>query len=180
MGLLLGILAGAVVGLRLAWQRESWRAAAYRRALLLPGLGKALKNLATARFARSLAIGYRVGLPVTEALTLAAQNTGSPVLEAGIPAAVENLLDGASLADCLASVEFFPPLMVHSLKAAEESGQVDGMMEWTARLYDLGLESSLQSFLAMIEPGLMLSMGILVGLVLLATLLPMVNVLQSL
>lgn len=173
-------LSGAAVLLRMGWTRPRWRAFGYRRLLRVAGLGRALRNLATARFARSLAIGYRVGLPLPEALTLAAQSSGSPVLEASIPVAVERLTDGASLAQALDAVDFFPPLMVHSLKAAEEAGKVDGMMEWTARVYDLELESSLQTFLALIEPSLMLSMGILVAIVLLGTLLPMVNVLQSL
>lgn len=180
LGAIAASLAGSLGLARLAWQRDSWRAFVYRRALGAPGLGRALRNLATARFARSLAISYRVGLPVTEGLVLAAQNSGSPVLEAVAPAIVERLLDGASLAQALESAEFFPPLMVHSIKAAEEAGAVDGMMEWTARIYDLELESALESFIALIEPTLMLSMGILVGIVLLGTLLPMVNVLQSL
>lgn len=173
--LLSGALAGAA-GLRAFCNKERLHALAQRT----PGLGRALKNLATARFARSLALTYRIGLPITEGLLLAAQNADNPQLEAAIPRAVEALIHGSGLAGSLESIDFFPPLMIHSLRASEESGNVDGMLDWTARLYEVQLESSLQSFLALIEPLLMMGMGILVGIVLLATLLPMANMLQSL
>ncbi|MFN8611359.1 MAG: type II secretion system F family protein [Vulcanimicrobiota bacterium] len=180
LAILLGVALTGLLGARAVWSNPALRQRLQARAGRLPGLGPALINLATARFCRSLALSYRVGLPVTEGLLLAAQNSENAVLESSIGEAVERLKNGATLAQCLDSLSFFPRLMVHSLKAAEESGNIDGMMNWTARLYEVELESSLQSFLSLIEPVLMLGMGILVGLVLLATLLPMVNVLQSL
>ena len=94
--------------------------------------------------------------------------------------AVEAVKNGAGIASALDSIHFFPPLFVHSLKAAEESGNVDSLMEWTARLYEVELDSALESFLSLIEPLLMMGLGIFVGFVLLATLLPMVQVLQTL
>lgn len=180
LGLLLTLGVVALIGASAVWRQQGLRQMLEARALRLPGLGRALINLATARFCRSLALSYRVGLPVTEGLQLAAQNSENSLLESKIGEAVEGLKNGASLARCLDSLGFFPGLMIHSMRAAEESGNIDGMMVWTARLYEVELESALQSFLSLIEPVLMLGMGILVGLVLLATLLPMVNVLQSL
>ncbi|MCW5867669.1 MAG: type II secretion system F family protein [Candidatus Eremiobacteraeota bacterium] len=177
---LLGGGTALAAALKIAWRRDDVREQVFEWAQRTPGLGRALKNLATARFSRSLALSYKVGLPVTDGFGLAAQNTENPQLEQTIGHAVEALKNGAGLATSLDSIGFFPTLFIQSLQAAEEAGNVDGMMEWTARLYEVELESSLERFLALIEPVLMMGMGILVGLVLLATLLPMANVLQSL
>lgn len=180
---LASLLGGAVALVsvaRFAWRRDDVRERAFEWAQRAPGLGQALKTLATARFSRSLALSYKVGLSVTDSFGLAAQNTENPQLDRSIGQAVEALKSGSGLAASLDSIGFFPTLFIQSLHAAEEAGNIDGMMEWTARLYEVELESSLETFLSLIEPVLMMGMGILVGLVLLATLLPMVNVLQSL
>lgn len=180
IGALLGGAVAVLTAARFAWRRDDVRERIFEWAQRAPGLGRALKNLATARFSRSLALSYKVGLSVTDSFGLAAQNTENPQLEQTIGQAVEALKNGSGMATSLDSIGFFPPLFIQSLQAAEEAGNIDGMMEWTARLYEVELETSLETFLSLIEPVLMMGMGILVGLVLLATLLPMVNVLQSL
>ena len=149
-------------------------------ALRLKGLERALRVLATARFAHALGLMYRVGIPLSSSLPLAAQSVENPVLEAGVPRALAALSNGANLSQCLATFDFFPRLFLSMVAAAETVGNVDGTMEWVARFYEQELESSLERLLSLIEPILMLCMGIVVGVMLLATMLPMVSVLDHL
>ena len=152
--------------LRLAWQ--------------VPGLRQTLTHLLAARFSGTLALAYRVGIPITEATQLSIRSTQNPLLTQYEQEIADSLLQGAPLAQSLSLCPLFPSMFLRMLSSGEEVGKVDAMMDWVTSFYELELESSLQRLLLMIEPILLLGMGIMVGFILIATLLPMVSVLQTL
>lgn len=151
-----------------------------RRLMSVPHLSEFLSKLATARFAACLGQTYRVGLPVQECLRLSAQSAENPVLLDRLPAVLEALTNGAPLHASLLAANFFPAPFIQMVEAGEEAGKVDDMMTWVARLYEEEVTCSLASLVSLIEPLLLMGMGILVGLILIATLQPMLGVLQGL
>lgn len=78
------------------------------------------------------------------------------------------------------AADFFPAPFMQMVEAGEEAGKVDDMMTWVARLYESEVTYALASLVSLIEPLLLMGMGILVGLILIATLQPMLGVLQGL
>lgn len=168
------------LGMGLMWARRLTAARWWQAAARVPGLQRALVNLLLARFAGTLALAYRVGIPLHEAVALAGQSTQSPWLTDYLPQVHDRIRAGESLTHSLGCAPVFPPLFLQMLAAGEEAGKIDEMMSWVGQFYELELQSSLERFLALIEPILLLGMGLLVGFVLIATLLPMVNVLQAL
>lgn len=161
---------GGGLGLGLAWARRLTAARWWRAAGRVPGLHRALVNLLLARFAGTLTMAYRVGIPLDDAIALAGQSTQSPWLTDYLPQVHDRIREGESLTQSLGCAPVFPPLFLQMLAAGEEAGKIDEMMSWVGQFYELELQSSLDRFLALIEPILLLGMGLLVGFVLIATL----------
>jgi type II secretory pathway component PulF len=186
LGSLPGLLAlGA--GLTLAWWsfRQIYRSPAgrlwlFRRILSLPRIGPAMRLFATARFARALALQLQVGLSVLDAVPAAGVIASNPVLERSLPEVRQSLEEGVSLTESLRQSGFFPQPFLSLLTAGEESGKLPATLGWVARLYELELESELEMACAALEPLMMMGMGLAAGLICLATMLPLVKLIQTL
>lgn len=147
----------------------------------LPVAGRLYRLLAVTAFARTMALQLAVGDSPLAGLKLTAEATGNPILEECIPLAVEGLRDGGlTLVDSLARCEFFPKSFLHMVRAGEETAEVAQMMSRVADLYEADLEQSLDTFTALLEPLVMLGMGVVVGIIVVATMLPMMQLIQNL
>ena len=160
--------------------RPAWQDWIWRRAMSTKGLSGVLRKVTSARFAASFSVAYRVGVPVPDCLRLSVLATANPLLQDALPAMLSELEQGVSLKGCFHAADFFPTPFLQMMEAGEESGRVDEMMKWIATLYESEIECSIQTWLSLLEPALMMGMGIFVALMLIATLLPMVSILQSL
>jgi type IV pilus assembly protein PilC len=146
----------------------------------LPVVGKAFKVFATTRFARSLAIQLKTGILWTEALPQSAASSGSVVLAERVAVSVKSLREGRTPSESLGDAHFFPSLLIELVQVGQETGSPAKMMDWVADFYDSELEAALGRMVALLEPLIMLGMGVMVGFILVATLLPMVSVLNLL
>jgi type II secretory pathway component PulF len=180
LALIAGLIAAVVAVIARVRTDRKLRSRLYWQAHQNKTAGRILVAIATARFSRSLAVMCQVGVPLTNAFTLAAHTSDDPVLEHKIPNSIAALKSGAGYAESLRAADFFGDPFVHTLRAAEESGRVDSLLSWIARLYEEDLENQLDAFVAMVEPTMMLSIGIIVGVLLLATMLPMAHMLEKL
>lgn len=151
-----------------------------RLLLRIPKIGHLIRLMGAAHFGEALAVQIKVGLGLLEALPNAAAASGNPVLEQAIPKTIEAAKDGRSLQQSLSLTEFFPRGFLLVLRAGEESGSVPETLQWLSRMYQLELEAALEMAAAALEPLLMMLMGVAAAIVALATLLPMVEVVQSL
>jgi type IV pilus assembly protein PilC len=174
-GLVLGVASFAR-----ALQSVSGRRAMQSLLYRLPVAGKTFKVFATTRFARSLSIQLKTGILWTEALPQSAASTGSVVLAERVAESVKSLKSGRTPAESLADAHFFPSLLLELVQIGQETGTPARMMEWVADFYDSELEASMGRLVALLEPLIMLGMGVMVGFILVATLLPMVSVLNLL
>jgi type II secretory pathway component PulF len=177
--LLLG-LGASLVSLWQALRRPESRLWLHRRLLGLGPVGHGLRMLALARFSRSLAVMVRTGVQLLHALPLALATTADPVLLEQTSQTMRAMQDGADLSEALALGGYFPRGFVSVLRSAEETGRLERTLHWVAGIYELELESSLEMACAMIEPILMLGMGITAGVIALAVMLPLVKLVQAL
>ncbi len=147
----------------------------------IPKLGHLIRLMGAAHFGEALALQIKVGLGLLDALPNAAAASGNPVLEQAILSkTIKAAKDGSTLQQSLEVAEFFPRGFLLVLKAGEESGSVPETLQWLARMYQLELEAALEMAAAALEPLLMMLMGVAAAIVALASLLPMVEVVQSL
>jgi len=143
-----------------------------------PWLGPVIRGLNTSRFASTLAILVGGGVPLLAALDYGAQAMSNLVMQQGIKAAVERVREGESLAGALGATHIFPPLMIHLVGSGEASGKLEHMLERAAQLETQTLERRLAVLLTLLEPVMILVMGGIVLIIVLAILLPIMEINQ--
>jgi general secretion pathway protein F len=172
--------AGAAVALRTAISTQRGRAVWDQLKLSLPVVGRATRIIAIARFTRTLATLLAGGLPITRALDTAKDVADNVVLGRAIDQARESITEGASLARPLRESGEFPPMVTHMIDVGEQSGRLDAMLSKIADTYDEQVETLVTRLTALIEPLLILVMVGIVVVIILATLVPLLNVTTSL
>ncbi len=164
------LLATAGVGLTLL--KRGWRR--------LPVVRNILRCQALGQFALALSMQLDAGVWPQEGLLEAAATTGHSQLEEAAAQAARQLMEGETVRDSLAASGFFPRVFLEMVQVGEESGQVADILMWLARMYQEELEAALGTLAAMLEPLVMLVLGVIAGAVMLGTMLPMVRALEAL
>jgi len=175
--LVTAIIGGLVVA-RLALRRDAARRQWDALLLGLPWLGVLIRGVNTSRFASTLAILVGGGVPLLTALASGARVMTNRVLRDAVEQAIGRVREGASLARALGETRAFPPLLVHLVASGESSGKLEQMLERAARLETVALERRLTVFLTLLEPAMILVMGGIVLLIVLAVLLPIIEINQ--
>jgi general secretion pathway protein F len=146
--------------------------------LRTPWLGALVRGVNTSRFASTLSILVGGGVPLLGALNSGARVVTNTVMREAIELAIERVREGASLARSLDESGAFPKLLIHLIASGELSGKLQQMLERAAGLETQALERRLTVFLTMIEPLMILFMGGIVLLIVLAILLPIIEINQ--
>jgi general secretion pathway protein F len=175
----LAVLAvGSAVVTRMALRRPAIRRRWHALALNLPWVGPLARGVDTSRFASTLAILVGGGVPLLAALASGARVMGNAVMREAVERAIERVREGVSLARALGETRAFPPLLVHLVASGEMSGKLEQMLERAARLETQALERRLVVFLTLLEPAMILVMGAVVLMIVLAILLPIIEINQ--
>lgn len=172
------IIIGVTVTSRMALRRDAVKRRWHRLLLRVPGLGALIRGINTSRFASTLAILVGGGVPLLTALQSGARVMTNVVMREAIERAIERVREGASLARALGETRAFPPLLVHLVASGETSGKLEQMLERAAHLETQALERRLAVFLTILEPAMILVMGGVVLLIVLAILLPIIEINQ--
>ncbi|MCL9781038.1 type II secretion system F family protein [Vibrio sp. S4M6] len=143
--------------------------------LSTPAIGHIVLKLALARACRTLATNYRSGIPVLTNLSLAAQVCGNPFIQQSLDRCHEKILQGQAIHLALREEAIFPELMLQMVMIGEQTGQLDNMLDKLADIYDSEANHSIQSFSKLVEPILILVLGIIVGVLVIAMYLPIFN-----
>jgi len=170
----------AAIGLRAAVQTERGRMTWDRLRLSLPVVGRTVRLLSIARFSRTLATLLAGGLPIVRALDTAKHVANNTVLGRAIDAARDSITEGASLARPLRASGEFPPLVTHMIEVGEQSGELEAMLAKVADTYEEQVETTVSRLTALLEPFLILIMVGIVLVIILATLVPLLQVTSSL
>jgi general secretion pathway protein F len=175
---LLVLIVGIATAVHLALRRPATRLRWHGLLLRMPWLGSLVRGVNTSRFASTLAILVGGGVPLLSALTSGARVVTNLVMRGAIERAIERVREGATLARALGETRAFPPLLVHLVASGEASGKLEQMLGRAARLETQALERRLAVFLTLLEPAMILFMGGMVLLIVLAILLPIIEINQ--
>jgi general secretion pathway protein F len=172
------LIVGAAWTARVALRRIAVQRRWHAWLLRLPWLGQVIRGVNTLRFASTLAILVGGGVPLLSALASGARVMNNLVMREAIERAMERVREGASLARALGETRVFPPLLMHMVASGEASGKLEPMLERVAKLETQALERRLSIFLTLLEPLMILFMGGVVLLIVLAILLPIIQINQ--
>ena len=172
------ILIGAFMAWRRALKNPDLKRRFHTWLLTAPVYGKFERSMNTARFASTLAILVGGGVPLLSALNSGARVMGNVVMSEATEQAIGRVREGASLARALGETRAFPPLLVHLVASGETSGKLERMLERAAQLETRALERRLAVFLTLLEPLMILLMGGVVLMIVLAILLPIMQINQ--
>ena len=171
-------LVAAFAAARYALRRDAPRRRWHALLLKTPWLGPLIRGVNTSRFASTLAILVGGGVPLLAALASGARVITNMVMREAVEQAIERVREGSSLARALGATHNFPPLLVHLVASGEMSGKLEPMLERAAHLETQALERRLAVFLTILEPVMILVMGGIVLLIVLAILLPIIEINQ--
>lgn len=169
---------GAAMGARFALRHDRHRRRWHAFVLRLPWLGPVVRGLNTSRFASTLAILVGGGVPLLAALDYGARAMSNLAMHDGIKTAIERVREGEGLARALGAAHIFPPLMLHMVGSGEASGKLERMLERAAQLETRTLERRLAVLLTLLEPVMILVMGGVVLIIVMAILLPIMEINQ--
>jgi len=175
---MLAAAALAAIGWRAALRSPSVRLAWHARLLRLPLAGRLIRGMDTARFASTLGILAASGVPLIRSLEAGAQTLANDALRANVEDAIARVREGAPLSRALAAGGQFPPMMVHMIASGEATGNLAEMLERTAATLSAETERRALSLTSLLEPALILLMGVVVLLIVLAVLLPIIEINQ--
>ena len=169
---------GAIIAARNWLQDAEHRRMKDYALLKTPLLGKLLRDVAVARFTRTLGTLVSAGLPILQSLRITKDTLGNAVLMKAIEEVEEKVTTGQSLAEPLERCGFFPPLLIQIVNIVEKSGRLESMLLHAATAFDRQVNSSIKIFTKSLPPILLVIMAIIAGFVLAGILMPLLQ-LQS-
>lgn len=176
----LGALVAATLGLARLEKTPGgrrWRAGVLDA---IPGLGRVLRLYAVAQFTLTLETTLEVGFPLVKSLEMSAAASAHPLLQEAIPVTLEAIEAGVELDKALALCDFFPTLLVQGAKAGIEAGGLTHMLRHLARMYQQDVDYASETLGHALEPLVIAIVGLMVGFAVVATLLPMTQLVDSL
>ena len=166
------LLVGGVLLGSLSLRNEAIRRRWHMRMLRMPLIGRLVRGLNAARFADTLGILTTSGVPLLAALQSAMQVVTNLPMRDAIEETLKQVREGGSLSRALGRTKLFPPLVVHLIASGEASGKLDSMLVRAAETQSRELENWVKTLTALLEPLLILGMGLVVMFIVIAILLP--------
>ncbi len=178
-GLLLGLtlLAGGV-SLHLLLRRPAARFRFHQLLLRLPLIGRLIRGVNAARFARTFSILTASSVPVLEGLRISAEVISNLPMRQAVEQAATRVREGASLNKSLEQTKLFPPMLINLIASGEASGNLGDMLERAAQSQEREMETLMAALLGLFEPLLIVTMGAIVLVIVLAILLPIFDLNQ--
>ena len=170
---------GGIYGLR-RWKRtEGGRRTWDRFKLRIPmKIGDVVHKVALARFSRTLSTLVGAGVDIIKSLEITGQTSGNWVIEDALLTVREKVHEGVPISAPLLENPAFPPMVSHMVKVGEETGELEKMLGKVADFYEDEVDSAIQSLTSIIEPIMMIGVGVMVGVVIISMYLPMFKMLS--
>ena len=165
-------IGGAIFGIR-AFLRTKRGAELWDRwKLKLPVFGPLVRKICMSRFARTFAQLIRAGVPILEVMEIVGETSGNIVIHDAIKAVSADVERGDHLTNSLSRQPIFPPMLLRMVSAGESTGKIDVMLEKMADFWDEEIEATLDALTSLIEPILIVVLGVIVGGIVIAMFLP--------
>jgi len=170
----------AAVGIRYYYKTEKGRHNIDRTLLKVPVLGDVLRKTGVARFTRTLATLLTSGVPILEGLDITARTSGNAILEDTIHTLRQRIEGGGNMADPMRESGFFPPMVTQMVSVGESTGEMDSMLVKVADFYEEEVDTVVANLLTILEPILMVFLGVVVGGIVIAMYLPLFKLIRVL
>ncbi len=148
--------------------------------LRLPVFGQLTKKIALAKFTRTFGTLISSGVSILQALDIVGETAGNAVVARAVRKARSSIKEGETIANPLSQNPIFPPMVVHMISVGEETGALDSMLGKIADFYDEEVASTVESLTSMIEPLMIMIMGVMLGFIIVSLYMPMFQVITLL
>lgn len=175
----LSIIIAIVVGISIYKKSEEGTKFFDSMKLRLPVVKNTSTMIITSRFTRTLSTLLSSGIPLIQAMEVVAKVVSNSVIEERLLFGIESIRKGVSLSRTVKDVNIFPPMVDSMIKIGEESGSLDDMLYKTADFYDEEVEASLTKLTSMIEPIMIVVMGLVIGFIVISMYLPMFDMMKT-
>jgi general secretion pathway protein F len=173
---LLPLVVGSAAWIYYALRKPQGKAWMERQLMRLPIIRNLLIEAALVRFARTMSTLQEGGLPLVEALALSKEVMQNAAMQEDVQKAEKKILEGGSLSAELKRSRYIPSMASRMIAVGEETGHLSEMLGKIADMYEESLEKTIESVMALVQPAILIVMGAIIGLVLLAILLPMTDI----
>jgi type IV pilus assembly protein PilC len=173
------IFGGACVGTLMLINRTeqgAYRIDAFK--LKAPVFGDLICKVAVSRFCRTLSVLVQSGVPILESLDIVRKTIGNKVLEKTIEGVIQSVREGESIGEPLSRSTVFPAMVTKMIAVGEQSGQLDKMLTKVGEFYDEQVDAAVEGLTSLIEPLIIGFLGIVIGFIVIALFLPIVNITQ--
>jgi len=163
--ILIAVIVGLFFGFKYGMKVPSFRLKVDRLILKGPGFGPLVTKIYTGRFSRTLSSLYSSGIPMVECLQRASRVLGNSYVDMKFEDVIDEVKQGATLSDAITRTELFESMFCSVIYVGEEAGALDSILEKTSDYYEEESESAVQRLVGMVEPVLLIFMGLIIGLV---------------
>ncbi|MGB6411190.1 MAG: type II secretion system F family protein [Candidatus Deferrimicrobiaceae bacterium] len=161
-----------VMGIRWYYKQENGRRRIDRLLLRVPIFGDLLRKIAVARFSRTLGTMVSSGVPILESMDIVAKSAGNKIIEEAILRARTSISEGKTIAEPLADSKVFPIMVTQMVSVGEATGALDTMLNKIADFYDDEVDAAVGALTSLLEPMLMIFLGVVIGGLVIAMYLP--------
>jgi type IV pilus assembly protein PilC len=140
--------------------------------LKLPVFGVLMQKVAVAKFTRTLGTLVGSGVPIIDGLEITARTAGNKVVEDAVLVTIGSIKEGSTISEPLSRQAIFPPMVVQMIEVGENAGALDTMLNKIADFYDEEVDNAVEALTSLLEPLLMVFLGVIVGGMLVAMYLP--------
>jgi type IV pilus assembly protein PilC len=172
------LIPGMIVGfflLKKYYQTEKGKTVIDRLLLKLPVFGSLFQKIAVARFSRTLGTLVSSGVPILDGLNIVSRTSGNKIIEAAIINARASIREGETIAEPLGRSGHFPPMVIQMISVGESTGALDAMLSKIADFYEDEVDVAVGNLTALLEPFLMMFLGVVIGGVVISMYLPIFN-----
>jgi len=172
-------VAGAVFGIRSYYKTSAGELMIDRLMLRTPILGDVLKKSAVSRFTRTLGTLISSGVSILEGLEITAKTAGNRVISDAIMSSRASIAGGDTISAPLARSQVFPPMVISMIAVGEQTGGLDEMLTKIADFYDEEVDSAVSGLLSLLEPVMIVFLGVVVGGMVVAMYLPIFDMVNN-
>ena len=176
--LIIGFVIALVLGLRYFYRTKTGRRKIDRLLLKLPIFGNLLRKSAISRFSRTLSTLLSSGVAILESLDITAKTAGNTVVQEAVTKARSRIAEGQTISEPLKESGVFPPMVTQMVAIGERTGQMDNMLSKIADFYDEQVDVAVAALTSVLEPIIVICMGVVVGGILIAMYLPMFDLIS--
>ena len=165
-------IVGLVIAFRQYRKTQNGRMVTDKLFLRIPVIGDLIRKVAVARFSRTLGTLINSGVPILDGLEICAKSAGNKVVEKVVYEVKRDVASGKTVAEPLGKSDVFPPMVVQMISVGESTGSLDQMLAKVADFYDDEVDNSVQNLTVLLEPALMVFLGVVIGFIVVALYLP--------